>query len=466
MNFENKKLEEFNKFLENRKVAVIGLGVSNLPLLDYLHDKKAKVTVFDKRTIDELPKETMDKITSYSFEFSLGQFYLEKLKGFDLILRSPSCLPTIPQLVEAEENGAIVTSEIELVLKMTPSKVIGITGSDGKTTTTTLIYEILQHAGYNCFLGGNIGVPLFTKIEEMRPEDIVILELSSFQLMGMEVSPDISVVTNISQNHLDIHKDYEEYIEAKKNRFKYQNQEGILVINYDNEITNTFNKEANGNVIYFSSKTKLEDGFIVDDNIIKESEAGIRKHILNVKNIKLRGIHNFENICAAFAATKTLVDTDIAYEAIKDFGGVEHRLELIKEIDGVKWYNDSVSSSPTRTIAGLNSYNEEIVLIAGGYDKNLDYTPIAKPIVDKVKTLILLGQTSGKIYEAVKKELEKQNKNLNIYMCDSLEDTVNKAKKYAKPGQIVLFSPASASFDMFKNFADRGEKFKNLVNKI
>ena len=287
MNFENKKLEEFNKFLENRKVAVIGLGVSNLPLLDYLHDKKAKVTVFDKRTIDELPKETMDKITSYSFEFSLGQFYLEKLKGFDLILRSPSCLPTIPQLVEAEENGAIVTSEIELVLKMTPSKVIGITGSDGKTTTTTLIYEILQHAGYNCFLGGNIGVPLFTKIEEMRPEDIVILELSSFQLMGMEVSPDISVVTNISQNHLDIHKDYEENIEAKKNIFKYQNQEGILVINYDNEITNTFNKEANGNVIYFSSKTKLEDGFIVDDNIIKESEAGIRKHILNVKITKL-----------------------------------------------------------------------------------------------------------------------------------------------------------------------------------
>ena len=466
MSFENKKLEEFNKFLENRKVAVIGLGVSNLPLLDYLHDKKAKVTVFDKRTIDELPKETMDKITSYSFEFSLGQFYLDKLKGFDLILRSPSCLPTIPQLVEAEENGAIVTSEIELVLKMTPSKVIGVTGSDGKTTTTTLIYEILQHAGYNCFLGGNIGVPLFTKIEEMRPEDIVILELSSFQLMGMEVSPDISVVTNISQNHLDIHKDFEEYIEAKKNIFKYQNQEGILVINHDNEITNNFNKEANGNVIYFSSKTKLEDGFIVDDNIIKESEAGIRKHILNVKDIKLRGVHNFENICAAFAATKTLVDTDIAYEAIKDFGGVEHRLELIKEIDGVKWYNDSVSSSPTRTIAGLNSYNEEIVLIAGGYDKNLDYTPIAKPIVDKVKTLILLGQTSGKIYEAVKKELEKQNKNLNIYMCDSLEDTVNKAKKYAKPGQIVLFSPASASFDMFKNFADRGEKFKNLVNKI
>ena len=466
MEFENKKLEEFNKFLNNRKVAVIGLGVSNLPLLDYLYDKKAQVTVFDQRTIDEIPKETMDKITEYSFEFSLGQFYLDKLKGFELIFRSPSCLPTVPELVEAEQNGAIVTTEVELVLKMTPSKVIGITGSDGKTTTTTLIYEILKHAGYKCFLGGNIGTPLFTQIEKMRPEDIVVLELSSFQLMGMEISPDISVITNISPNHLNIHKDYEEYIEAKKNIFKFQNKDGILIINHDNEITNPLNTEANGKVIYFSSKTKLDDGFIVDGDIIKESEAGIRKHILNVKDIKLRGVHNFENICTALAATKTLVDTDIASEAIKEFQGVEHRLELIREIDGVKWYNDSVSSSPTRTIAGLNSYSEEIVLIAGGYDKNLDYTPIAKPIVEKVTTLILLGQTSGKIYEAVKAELEKQKKNLNIYMCDSLEETVKKAQKYAKKGQIVLFSPASASFDMFKNFADRGEKFKNLVNKI
>lgn len=466
MEFKNEKLEEFNNFLNNRKVAVIGLGVSNLPLLDYLHDKKAKVTVFDQRTIDEIPKETMDKITEYAFEFSLGQFYLNKLKGFELVFRSPSCLPTVPELVEAEKNGAIVTTEVELVLKMTPSKVIGITGSDGKTTTTTLIHEILKHAGYNCFLGGNIGMPLFTQIEKMRPEDIVVLELSSFQLMGMEISPDISVITNISPNHLNIHKDYDEYIEAKKNIFKFQKQDGILVINYDNQITNPLDKEANGKVIYFSSKNKLDDGFIVDGDIIKESEAGIRKHILNIKDINLRGNHNFENICTALAATKTLVDTDIASEAIKKFQGVEHRLELIREIDGVKWYNDSVSSSPTRTIAGLNSYDEEIVLIAGGYDKNLDYTPIAKPIVEKVKTLILLGQTSGKIYEAVKAELEKQNKNLNIYMCDSLEETVKKAQKYAKKGQIVLFSPASASFDMFKNFADRGEKFKNLVNKI
>ena len=204
----------------------------------------------------------------------------------------------------------------------------------------------------------------------------------------------------------------------------------------------------------------------MDEKIIKKCNEGIREHIIDTQDIILRGHHNYENIATALAATKTLVNSDIAVEAIKEFRPVEHRLELIKEIDNVKWYNDSVSSSPTRTIAGLKAFDEEIVLIAGGYDKNLDYTPIAKPIVDKVKTLILIGQTSGKIFEAVKAELEKQNKSLNIYMCKTLEETVNLAKKYAKPSQIVLFSPASASFDMFKNFADRGIKFKNLVNKI
>ena len=343
---------------------------------------------------------------------------------------------------------------------------IGVTGSDGKTTTTSLINSILQKAGYKTFLGGNIGTPLFTKLPEIKPEDVLVLELSSFQLMGMEVSPDIAVITNITPNHLNIHKDYNEYIEAKKNIFKYQTEKGITVLNYDNEITKNCAKEAPGKVIFFSGKEKLDNGYIVDNGIIKQCEDRVRKHVLDTKEVVLRGEHNYENIATAIAATNTLVDIEDAIEAVKEFKPVEHRLELVREIDGVKWYNDSVSSSPTRTIAGLHSFDEDIVLIAGGYDKNLDYTPIAKPIVDKVKTLILLGQTSGKIFDAVKKELEIQNKNLDIYMCNSLEETVNLAKKYAKSGQIVLFSPASASFDMFKNFADRGEKFKKLVNEL
>jgi UDP-N-acetylmuramoylalanine--D-glutamate ligase len=466
MNYINKKLEEFNEFLKFRKVAIIGLGVSNIPLLDYMHEIKTKITVFDERDENSIPKELLEKIKSYKFEYFFGKDCLKNLKNFTLIFRSPSCLPTKPELEEEATRGAIVTTEIELLMKMCPCKVIGVTGSDGKTTTTSLINCILTKAGYKTYLGGNIGTPLFTKLSEITPDDIVVLELSSFQLMGMDISPNIGVITNITPNHLNIHKDYEEYIEAKKNIFKYQNENDIVVLNYDNEITNKCSKETKSKVIFFSRKNKLENGFIVDNKIIKECKDGIREHILDTKDVVLRGEHNYENIATAFAATNGLVERDIAVEAVKEFKPVEHRLEFIKEIDGVKWYNDSVSSSPTRTIAGLNSFDEDIILIAGGYDKNLDYTPIAKPIVEKVKGLILIGQTSNKIYEAVKKELEKQNKNLNIYMCDNLEDTVKQAKKVAKENQVVLFSPASASFDMFKNFADRGIQFKNLVNKL
>lgn len=466
MEFINDKLEEFNEYIKFRKVAIIGLGVSNLPLLDYMYEKKARVTVFDERNIESISKEVMDKITTYGFEFNLGKNCLEKLKGFDIIFRSPSCLPTRAELQQEENRGAIITTEIEMVMKMCPCKIIGVTGSDGKTTTTSLIYRILQKSGYHAFLGGNIGTPLFTKLPEMTPEDIVVLELSSFQLMGMEISPHIAVITNITPNHLNIHKDYEEYIEAKKNIFKYQKEDDILILNYDNEITRNCVNEANGKVIFFSSKEKLDNGFIVDGKVIKECEDRIRKHVFNGEDAILRGNHNLENMATAISATKTLVSMEDAVEAIKEFKPVEHRIELVKEIDQVKWYNDSASSSPTRTLSGLNAFDEEIILIAGGYDKNLDYEPLAKPIIEKVKALLLIGQTSGKIFDVVKEELENQKKDLDIYMCENLEQTVNLAKKLAKPGNVVLFSPASASFDMFKDFADRGNQFKKLVNNI
>ena len=466
MEYQNEKLIEFEEYIKNRKVAIIGLGVSNLPLIDYFHEKKSIVTVFDSREIGEISKEIIDKITNYAMEMSLGKGYLNKLKGFDLILRSPSCLPTIPELEEETNRGAIVTTEVELLMKMCPAQIIGVTGSDGKTTTTTLISEILKKAGYNCYVGGNIGTPLFTKLHEIMPDDKVVLELSSFQLMGMEVSPSISVITNITPNHLNVHKDYEEYIEAKKNIFKYQDRDGITILNYDNEITRNCSAEVRGKVIFFSSKEKLDNGYIVDDDVIKECDDKLRKHIVSAKELTIRGKHNYENICAAIAATKTLVDISTAIEVIKTFPGVEHRIEFVKEINGVKWYNDSASSTPSRTISGLNAFDEEIVLIAGGADKNLDYTPVAKPILDKVKTLILMGQTSGKIFDAVKEEEEKENKEINIYMVNNLSQAVILAKRYSVPGQVVLFSPASTSFDMFKNMYDRGQKFKGIVNKM
>lgn len=466
MSFENEKLKEFEEYIKFRKVAIIGLGVSNLPLLDAMYEKKAKVSVFDEREKGALPKELLEKINTYGFTAYFGKNCLENLKGFDIVFRSPSCLPTRPELQQEENRGAIVTTEIEMLMKMCPCRMIGVTGSDGKTTTTSLIHAILQKAGYHTFLGGNIGTPLFTKLPEMTPDDIVVLELSSFQLMGMEISPTISVITNITPNHLNIHKDYDEYIEAKKNIFKFQKENGRVVLNYDNEITKNCAKEAIGKVVFFSHKEKLENGFIVDGKMIKECEDGIRKHLFDGSEAILRGSHNLENIVTAIAATKTLVPIEKAVEAIKEFKPVAHRIEFVKEIDNVKWYNDSASSSPTRTLSGLNAFEEEIVLIAGGYDKNLDYHPLAKPIVDKVKAVLLIGQTSGKIFDVVKEEAEKQGKDIDIYMCDSLAQTVTLAKKLAKSGNVVLFSPASASFDMFKDFADRGNQFKDLVKSL
>ena len=467
MEFKNKKLEKFEEELKTKKVAVIGLGVSNIPLIDYLKEKQADVTVFDDREEEKISSEIIKKITTYKFKKFLGKGNLEHLKGFDIIFRSPSCLPTKPELVSEKNRGAIVTTEIEQLMKMAPCTIIGITGSDGKTTTTTLTYNVLKDAGFTVHLGGNIGIPLFTKLNEIKPKDIIVLELSSFQLMGMDISPERAAITNITPNHLNVHKDYQEYIDSKKNIFRYQDENGILVLNADNEITRECQKEANGKVIMFSSTQKLDNGFIVDDGIIKECEDGIRRHIIDTKDLKIKGIHNYQNICTVLALTKGLVDEDKAIQTIKQFSGVPHRLELVRTLNGVEWYNDSASTSPTRGISALNAFaNKEIILIAGGADKNLDYTPIGKSIVDRVKSLILIGQTAPKIFDAVKKELEEQHKSLDIHMCETFIQSLELAKRIAKPGQVVLFSPASTSFDMFKDMYDRGDKFKEEVNKF
>ena len=444
----NQKLIEFRKKLVGKKIAIIGLGVSNLPLLDYFKNIECSVSIFSEKEI------TVD-LTDYNYQVYVGANCLDNLVGFDIIFRSPSCLPNRKELVLEKERGCYITSEIEEVIKLSPCKVIGVTGSDGKTTTTTLIDLVLRENGYKTHLGGNIGTPLFTKIEEMQKDDIVVLELSSFQLMGMEVSPDISVITNISPNHLDKHTDYQEYIDAKKNIFKHC--KGVLVLNDDNEITKEF--KANREIRYFS-RNHQTNAFYVLDGIIYYNG----KQVFDTKKLQIRGVHNHENICACMSALYGMVDLDKSFASISKFAGVEHRLEFVREINDVKWYNDSVSSSPTRTIAGINSYDEEIVLIAGGYDKNLDYTPIARPILDKVKTLILFGDTKKKIYDAVTSLKDKED--IQIYLCNTLEEVVNKAYEIAKPKQVVLFSPASASFDMFKNFADRGRQFKDLVNRL
>ena len=464
MEYKNEKLEEFNNFLDEKQVAIIGMGVSNIPLLDYFYDKNAKVTVFSTNALSD---EIMAKINKYRYEVELGEDNLSRLKGFDIIFRSPSALPTKHEFQSAVKKGAILTSEIEMVLRLAPCKIIGVTGTEGKTTTTSLIYEICKKAGYNCFLGGNIGKPIFTKINQMKPEDIVILELSSFQLMGMTVSPNIAVVTNIFPDHLNVHKSYEEYQDAKKSIFRNQTEEGIVILNKDNEITEKFADEVKGKTIFFSSTKKLKNGYVYDreDGFIKKCTNGKCEKILNKNDIKLRGIHNYENICAALAATETVASKEAQIEAVKNFKGVEHRLEFVREIDGVKYYNDSIGTSPASTIAGLNAFDENIILLAGGSDKGLDYKEIGEVIAKKVGTLILTGPTAQKIEEATKQALSEE-KSIKIIHTNNLEESVKVAKEKARSGDIVLLSPASASFDAFKNFEERGNYFKTLVNNL
>ncbi len=469
--FENEKLKKFKEEIKGKRVAVIGLGVSNIPLVKYLLTLDAKITVFDKRPIEKLDLELCESFSSAGVIFSLGENYLENLIGFNYIFRSPSMRPDLKEVEEEIKKGAILTSEIEMLLELCPSKIIGVTGSDGKTTTTTLIYKFLNEEGYNCYLGGNIGIPLFSIIDDMKPEDIVVLELSSFQLMTCKKSPNIAVITNISPNHLDIHKDYKEYIDAKRNIYLNQDEDNLLILNYDNEITRSFEETAKAKIRYFSSHYDLQNGVTLDDSdtVINIRENGDKREVIKTSEIKLMGRHMLEDCMAAIATCKDLISINSIRKVLTTFNGVEHRNEFVRNLDGVTWRNDSIGSSPTRTIAGLNAFQDKVILIAGGYDKHLDYKDLGKVILEKVKYLILLGQTKEKIKEATinaMKDASLRLETIPIIECDTLEDAVKKAYKVAKESDIVFFSPASASFDMFKNFEERGNKFKELVNNL
>ena len=473
MNYINTKLNVFNNAIKGKRIAILGIGVSNRPSIEYFLEQNAIPVCFDSKDETEMDADLIDYLKEKNVEYHFGKNNLDYLEKFDYIFRSPSIRPDTPQIAKAVEDGTILTSEIEQVMELSPSHIIGITGSDGKSTTTSIIYNIINNAGLKCFLGGNIGFPLFTKIREMDPDDYVVLELSSFQLLTFTKSPEIAIVTNVTPNHLDIHKDYDEYINAKKNIFINQNPDDLLIINYDNEITRSFEKEAKGKVLFFSHKEKLSDGIFFDekDRTIKAGFEGKIHNLVRQKDMKLIGEHNCENACAAIAATKDLVKTGAIKKTIEEFPGVEHRLEFIRSINNIPWYNDSIGTSPTRTIAGLLSFEQKIVLIAGGYDKHLKYEPIAKPILENCSKLILMGQTADKIEKAVTDEIHNEEEKGNtielpIYRCKTLKETIDKALKVAIDGEIVLFSPASASFDLFKNFEERGNKFKKLVNDL
>ena len=469
----NEKLEKFKKEIKGKKVAVLGIGISNVPVIKSLVKLGALVSARDKK---EKISDEIKALEKIGVKFVLGDKYLDGLENYDYIFRSPGIKPFTYEIEKAVELGkTTLTSEIEKVIELAPCKIIGVTGSDGKTTTTTLISKFLETAGYKVWVGGNIGTPLFSKLDEMRKEDIVVLELSSFQLMTLSKSPDISVITNVSPNHLDYHTDYNEYIMAKANVFLNQNSDDILVLNKDSDMTNKYlklieDRNIKTNIRAFSINERVVKGVYFCDNKIYSNISGRKTKICNLDEIKLVGMHNVANICAAATAVYDLVDKDDIKEVVTTFGGVEHRMELVRTINDVKWYNDSIGTSPSRTIAGLKSFNKKVILIAGGYDKNIPYEPLAPYILDKVSHLILIGKTATKIRNAVIKEVKKENINideiLDIVEFNTLEECVNYANKIAKEDDIVVMSPASASFDMYKNFEERGNHFKRLVGKL
>ena len=459
----NEKLKSFNEYLKNKKIAIIGAGVSNIPLIEILKNKNYDITIFDKKELKDMEQNTKKLIEKNNIKTSLGENYLENLTNFDVIFRSPSFLPTNPYLKKEADRGALVTTEIEQVIKLSPSKIIGVTGSKGKTTTTTIIYEILKCLGYSCYLGGNIGTPLYSKLDDMKKEDIVVLELSSFQLMNMTVSPNIAVIINISPDHLDVHGSYEEYINAKRQIYLNQTENDIVVLNNDDEIVKKFAKDAKGKVRYFS-KDYIKDTYILENDFITYN----KEKIIDTRNLLLKGKHNYLNICTALNTIKDYINVsnEKLQEIIANIKPVPHRLEYIRTINGVKWYNDSASTSPDKALGGINAFKEKIVLIAGGYDKKISYEPIAMPIAEKVSKLILFGQTKNMIYDEIMKLPRELTENLEIYVMDTLEEVVDIANKISTKDEVVLFSPASASFDMFKNAYQRGDIFKDLVNKL
>lgn len=451
-------IQEYLRSLQGKRVAVIGVGVSNTPLIRLLRGAGIDVTACDKKDRATLGA-LADELEAEGCRLHLGADYLEGLDQ-DVIFRTPGLHPRY--LEAARKRGSQITSEMEAFFSVCPCPIIGITGSDGKTTTTTIIAGLLQASGKTVHLGGNIGHPLLAETETIRPEDVAVVELSSFQLMTMDVSPATAVLTNLAPNHLDIHTDMAEYVEAKAAILSHQKPGDKAVCNWDNEITRELSHRTSGNVKYFTmtDNASIDGCFLRKDAIWYRSRGGERE-ILPLSGILIPGWHNVENYMAAICAVEGVVSDEIIREFARTFGGVEHRIELVRQRRGVRWYNDSIASSPSRTIAGLLSFPQPVILIAGGKDKGVSYGPLGPVVNDHVKLLILCGATAGAIRKAV---TEAENyRGLPILEVEDYSAAVALADSRASDGDVVILSPASTSFDRFRNFEERGHVFKDLV---
>jgi UDP-N-acetylmuramoylalanine--D-glutamate ligase len=456
--------DEYINDLKNKKVTVIGLGVSNLPFVETLLHRGCRITARDRRSMDELGEDG-EQLALLGADFRLGEDYLEGLDE-DVIFRTPGLLPFEEHLAAAKARGAVVTSEMEAFFAVCPCHVIAVTGSDGKTTTTTIISELMKAAGYTVHIGGNIGRPLFSDVPAMKHEDWAVLELSSFQLHSMKCRPDVAVITNVSPNHLDKHPSYQDYVDAKSAIFTGQTADDKLVLNRADNETMYYGMMAKSSIAMFSRGIAVLNGVYSDGTSVFYSRSGKTEKIMDAAEIKLPGDHNLENYMAAFAATDGLVPGSMCREVAMSFAGVEHRLEFVREVRGVTYINDSIGTSPTRTSAGLKAMKTRPILIAGGYDKHIPFDGLGDDICRYCKSVFITGATADKIYEAVTHSKLYDPEKLPVTVMDDFTQTVEAAAKSAKAGDIVLLSPACAAFDKFKNFAERGKYFKQLVNSM
>lgn len=460
------RIQQFFDEIKGKKISVIGIGVSHSDLISRLQERGAKVTAHDKRSREQVGAALCDNFEAQGISLKLGEDYLENMQA-DIVLRTPGMKFYEPVLDKLRMDGVAVTSEMELFFDLCPCKTIAVTGSDGKTTTTTLISEILKESGLRVHLGGNIGRPLMPIVQDVRPHDMAVAELSSFQLISMRRSPNISVITNITPNHLDMHKDMQEYVDSKRNIYLHQGAFSRTVLGVDNELCASFRDEVRGHLFEFSTKHPVRTGaYLGEDGNIYISINGAAEKLFHASEIKLPGAHNVENFLAAICAVWGYADKEAIYNVAVEFGGVEHRIELVRELGGVRWYNDSIATTPTRTIAGLESFSQKLIIIAGGYDKKIPFEPLAPKLIEHVKTLILTGTTAAKIEAAVTACAGYDPAQLKIIHAQDLADAVQKAAAEATDGDIVSLSPACASFDAYPNFEARGRHFKELVHAL
>lgn len=460
--------------LSGRRVAVVGLGVSNLPLIRFLLAKGCRVTAMDQKRPEEMGERyaSLSEMAAQpgpgSLELRLGPDYLGGLAGFSLVFLTPGMKKNLPEIRQAQERGAEFSSEMNLFFRLCRAPILAVTGSAGKTTTTSLLGAIMRAGGRETHVTGNLGISLIEKVEEIEPGSVVVAELSSFQLQMLDRSPRVGVITNISPNHLDVHASMEEYVEAKKNIFRFQVPEDAAVLNYDNPTVRAMEAECPGRVFFFSRVSEPSKGsFLRGDRLIfRDGEREVT--LCRLADIRLQGGHNVENVLAAAAAASVAgVRGEAVASAVASFRGVVHRLELIRELAGVRYFNDSIATAPDRTAAALRTFEEPIVLIAGGYDKKIPFDDLAPLIVSKVKTLLLMGVTADKIETAViRAAADAGREPPKIIRGRDLEELVSRARDAASPGDVVLLSPACASYDMYRNFEERGEHFRRLVNAL